>query len=96
MKYKYKYKSEEEKEKIIKKNRNLFIWGYEYLLEGDFIVFSETEIKKTPTLEEQYNKLLNDCEKKISILEVENEALKQEISQIQVSLASLVSAIENK
>ena len=37
---------------------------------------------------------LEEIGDKIAILESENQALKEEISQIQVSLASLVSAIE--
>ena len=44
---------------------------------------------------EQYL-LIEEQGKKISILEGENQALKEEISQIQVSIASLVSAISEK
>ena len=39
---------------------------------------------------------LEELGDKISILEAENQALKEELSQIQVSLASLVSAISEK
>ena len=39
---------------------------------------------------------LEEIGNKISILEAENQALKEELSQIQVSLASLVSAISEK
>lgn len=55
----------------------------------EYIRIKETEKlqveKKQVTLESQ--------EARISTLEAENQALKEELSQIQVSLASLVSAI---
>ena len=43
-------------------------------------------IEETPTWEEE-------MEKKISILECENKALKEELTQIQTSIASLTSLI---
>ena len=45
---------------------------------------------------ENHANTLEEQGKKISILEGENQALKEEILQIQVSIASLVSAISEK
>lgn len=40
--------------------------------------------------------LLSKMEKKISILESDNKELREELAQIQVSIASLVSTISEK
>ena len=87
MKFKYKYKNDEEKEKIIKENNNLFIFGYEYLLEeGNFIVFSDVKpvVEFTP---------IEIMENKISILNAENIESRKKLNQIKTSIASLTSLI---
>lgn len=55
----------------------------------NYLLKKEEELQKQK--QEQLN--INEMQNKISILESENKELKEELSQIQVSLASLVSAI---
>ena len=47
-------------------------------------------------LEEDYRLKIDESQNKISILEAENKALKEELSQIQMSLASLISEVSEK
>ena len=47
-------------------------------------------------VEEDYKIKIDKTQKKVSILEQENKELKKEISQIQLSIVSLVSAISEK
>lgn len=47
-------------------------------------------------VEEDYKIKIDKTQKKISILEAENKALREELSQIQMSLASLISEVSEK
>ena len=47
-------------------------------------------------LEEDYRLKVDETQKKVSILEDENKALKEELSQIQMYLASLISEVSEK
>ena len=58
-------------------------------LETKELIFSYEEFPQESTE-------LEILENKVSILEVENKALKEEFAQIKVALASLISTIENK
>ena len=61
------FNNEQEKEEIINKNLDKYLIEVKYLLDGNFLVFSNK-----PTLEN-----------KISILEAENEVLKEELALTQ-------------
>ena len=58
-------------------------------LETKELIFSYEELP-TPTQEPIWEE---EIEKKISILEAENQALREELTQIQISIASLTSLI---
>ena len=86
MEYKIKFNNEEEKEKLIQDNSNLTLIKIAYLLGENYLVFTDEEIEYELT----ENEILGN---KISILECENKALKEELIQIQTSIASLTSLI---
>ena len=86
MEYKFNFKTEEEKEKLIQENPNLTLIKIAYHLGESYLIFTDEEIE----YELNENDILAN---KISILEQENQELREELAQIQVSLASLVSAI---
>lgn len=81
MNYKYEFVTEKEKQEIIEKNLDKYLIGEHYLKEGNFLVFSDT-----PTIEI----LQQEQGKKISILEAENETLKQELSITQDAVNELI------
>ena len=86
MEYKIKFNNEEEKEKLIQDNSNLTLIKIAYLLGENYLVFTDEEIEYELT----ENEILGN---KISILEAENQALREELTQIQTSIASLTSLI---
>ena len=61
-------------------------------LETKELIFSYDELPQEP-IEPTEIEIMQD---KISILEAENKALKEELSQIQMSLASLISEVSEK
>ena len=86
MEYKFNFKTEEEKEILIQENSNLTLIKIAYHLGESYLVFTDEEIEYELT----ENEILAN---KISILECENKALKEELTQIQTSIASLTSLI---
>ena len=82
-----------EDDKLLKLNENKdnYLLEIRYTQKGNFLIYS-TE-KPTPTLIEQYNDLLINHSNKISILEQNNQELREELKQIQTSIASLTSLI---
>ena len=68
------FDTEQEKEEIINQNLDKYLIEEKYLLSGNFLIFTNT-----PTLEN-----------KISILEEENEKLKQELSITQDAVNELI------
>ena len=86
MEYKFIFNSEEEKEQLIKDNPNLTLIKIAYHLDGKHLVFTDEKV----VYELTENEILAN---KISILECENQTLKEEITQIQTSIASLTSLI---
>lgn len=66
MRYKYKYETIEERDELIKSNSDKYIIGYENLIEGDFIIFTD---------EEPLPNEMDVIKKKIDILEAEKEKL---------------------
>ena len=89
MEYKFNFKTEEEKEKLIKDNSHLTLIKIAYHLGESFLVFTDEEVEYELT----ENEILAN---KISILEAENKALKEELSQIQKYLDSLMSKVSEK
>lgn len=80
MLYTFEFKSEEEKQEIINSN-NKYLIEVQYFVDRNFLVFSDT-----PTLEI----LQQEQGNKISILEAENEKLKQELSITQDAVNELI------
>ena len=72
MKYKFEFKNEEEKNQILQENSSKILISIEMLIDGNFLIFSDT-----PTMET----LQQEQGNKISILEAENEKLKVEQEQ---------------
>ena len=83
MEYKFNFNTEEEKEKLIKNNSNLTLIKVAYHLGESYLVFTDEEI----TYELTENEILGN---KISILEAENETLKQELSITQDAVNELI------
>ena len=77
MKFEFEFKSEDEKTSIIDANKSLYLTDIKYLYNGNYLVF--TDIMPRPNLED-----------KISILEAENETLKQELSITQDAVNELI------
>lgn len=76
--YKFKFNSKEEKHAIEKNNSDKYLIEEQYLIDGNFLVYTDE---------------LSDFEmiqKKISILEAENETLKQELSITQDAVNELI------
>ena len=86
MEYKFIFNSEEEKEQLIKDNPNLTLIKIAYHLDGKHLVFTDEEV----VYELTENEILAN---KISILESENQVLKEELTQIQTSIDSLTSLL---
>ena len=78
-----KFSNEEEKKSLIEKYNDLYIVKLEVLKDGSYMIFSDTPLKLEPTWEEK-------IENKISILEAENETLKQELSITQDAVNELI------
>ena len=89
MEFKFNFKTEEEKEELIKDNSHLTLIKIAYLRGENFLVFTDEEVEYKLT----ENEILAN---KISILEAENKALKEELSQIQKYLDSLMSKVSEK
>ena len=85
MEFKFKFETEEEKVELIKNKNNegLFLIEVQYLFEGNYLIFSDKEVVHEPT---EIEILAN----KISILEAENETLKQELSITQDAVNELI------
>ena len=81
MLYEIQFETEDEKEEIINSNKDKYLLEFKYLLQGNFLVFSDI-----PTIEI----LQQEQGNKISILEAENETLKQELSITQDAVNELI------
>ena len=88
MEYKFSFKTEEEKEQQIKNNSHLTLIKMAYHLEEKHLIFTDEEI----IYELTENEIL---ENKISILEAENETLKQELSITQDAVNELLFSAMN-
>ena len=76
--YKFEFNSKEEKHVIEKNNSDKYLIEEQYLIDGNFLVYTDE---------------LSDFEmiqNKISILEAENETLKQELSITQDAVNELI------
>ena len=83
MEYKFNFETEEEKEKLIQDNSHLTLIKIAYHLGESYLIFTDEEI----IYELTENEIL---ENKISILEAENEKLKQELSITQDAVNELI------
>ena len=83
MQYKFIFTNEEEKENILNSNKHLTHIETSYLLGESYLVFTDEEVIYKLT----ENEILGN---KISILEAENETLKQELSITQDAVNELI------
>ena len=81
MEYKFEFKNEEEKHKILQDNSDKFLIKIEEITQGNFLTFSDI-----PTLQI----LQQEQGEKISILEAENKAIKEELSITQDAVNELI------
>ena len=81
---KKEFKNEQDMQCIIETNKDLYLISIEFLIDGNFLTFSDT-----PTIEI----MQQEQRKKISILEAENEKLK--IEQEQQNEEILVNMLAN-
>ena len=86
MEYRFNFVTEDDREQLIKDNLNLTLIKIAYHLGESYLVFTDDKIE----YELSENEILAN---KISILEVENKTLRDELTQIQASIASLTSLI---
>ena len=90
MLYNIYFDNENEIEKIIDDNSDLYLIKITYDKNGNYLTFSENKNEYIPTLEEQLNEITKEQGEKISILEAENETLKQELSITQDAVNELI------
>lgn len=90
MLYNIYFDTENEIEKIIDDNSDLYLIKITYDKNGNYLTFSENKNEYIPTLEEQLNEITKEQGNKISILEAENETLKQELSITQDAVNELI------
>ena len=83
MEYKFNFETEEEKEKLIQDNSHLTLIKIAYHLGESYLIFTDEEIEYELT----ENEILGN---KISILEAENEKLKQDLSITQDAVNELI------
>ena len=83
MEFKYVFTNEKEKEDLINKNSHLTLIKIAYHLDENYLIFTDEEI----IYELTENEILGN---KISILEAENEKLKQELSITQDAVNELI------
>ena len=83
MEFKYVFTNEKEKEDLINKNSHLSLIKIAYHLDENYLIFTDEEI----IYELTENEILGN---KISILEAENETLKQELSITQDAVNELI------
>ena len=76
--YKFEFNSKEEKHAIEKNNSDKYLIEEQYLIDGNFLVYTD-ELSDFEIIQE-----------KISILEAENETLKQELSITQDAVNELI------
>ena len=88
MEYKFNFKTEEEKEKLIKDNSHLTLIKIAYHLGESFLVFTDEDVEYELT----ENEILAN---KISILEAENKALKEELTLTQDAINELLFSAMN-
>ena len=86
MEYKINFETEEEKIELIKNNSNLILIKVCYSIGENYLIFTDEEI----IYELPENEILGN---KVSALEEDNKTLKEELTQIQTSIASLTSLI---
>ena len=76
--YKFEFNSKEEKNEIEKNNSDKYLIEVQYLVDGNFLIYTDEPSD------------LKIMQEKISILEAENETLKQELSITQDAVNELI------
>ena len=89
MLYKFDYSTEEEYKSLIDNNKELHLIKKFYSESEKYLIFTDEEVIDEPLLDE----IVKEQGNKISILEAENQALREELTQIQTSIDSLTSLI---
>ena len=95
MQIEIEFKTKEDEQRILEENKEKFLLCIKYKTYGNFLVFSDEEPIYMPTLEEQYNILLQEHGNKISILTEENEKLKQELALTQDAVNEILFMMMN-
>ena len=93
MTYKIEYISEKERLELINLHKDKFLIQEEILIEGNFLTFSDEE--PPLPIEKQLEKSLYNNTNKISILEGENEKLKQELALTQDAVNEILFMMMN-
>ena len=86
MNIKINFNTEEEKEEMIKKYSNLYLIKVAYLINEKYLIFTDNE----PVVPVILDDIVKEQGNKISILEAENETLKQELSITQDAVNELI------
>ena len=84
--YKFKYETFTERTKILEENKDKFLIEEQNLFGGNYLIFSEEELPQNPAKPGE----IEIMQGKISILEAENENLKQELSLTQDAINELI------
>ena len=88
MEFKYVFTNEKEKEDLINKNSHLTLIKIAYHLDEKCYKYPSRNY--SDIVEEDYRLKVDESQKKISILEAENEILKQELSITQDAINELI------
>ena len=86
MLYKFDYSTEEEYKSLIDNNKELYLIKKFYSESEKYLIFTDEEPINEPLLDE----IVKEQGNKISILEAENETLKQELSITQDAVNELI------
>ena len=78
---KFTFSSEDEKNEIIANSKDLYLIEVFYGIENNYLLFTDTLTDEI---------IVQDLQNKISILEAENETLKQELSITQDAVNELI------
>ena len=86
MLYKFNYSTEEEYKSLLDNNKELHLIKKFYSESEKYLIFTDEEVIDEPLLDE----IAEEHTSKISILEAENETLKQELSITQDAINELI------
>ena len=84
---KLEFLNDEDKNNLINQNKDMYVIAIEFGLKHNYITFSDTPLPKP---EYDIGCIIKEQGNKISILEAENETLKQELSITQDAVNELI------